>query len=83
MSRLASSHVLLMWVRTLSQTGQIQFTTNHVLLKLCSDAACRDNRSWLPALAIWLRHQMTPWTLDHVGSSSQGHHQGFPLLPIP
>lgn len=44
MSRLANSHVLLMWVRTLSQTGQIQFTKNHDLLKLCSGAARRDNR---------------------------------------
>lgn len=55
MSRLASSCVLLMWVKTFSQNGQNQFTKNPVRLKLCSGAACRDsrdNRSWLPVLAI-------------------------------
>ena len=83
MSRLASSCMLLMWVRTLSQTGQIQFTKNHVWLKLCSGAACRDNGSWLPVLAIWLKHQVTLWTLDHVGSSSQGTRKDSHSCPCP
>lgn len=74
---------LLMWVRTLRQTGQNQFTKNHVLLKFCYGAACRDKGSWLEVLAIWLRHQVTLWTLDYVGSSSQDIKKNSHSCPCP